>query len=376
MELVSQNSNMNPPKSKSNVEVSHPFQNTNSNIISFDEYNHNQSDIMKKLSTIKGNPSVMNSIQDFGNMNINDQEEINYVVSKNNRQVDNFNVVNSTKHGGSSASNFNKPDVNININSSNYNFYNPPSSNIGNQNLPPINMMNQIPNQYQQYNSYQPMMNQYPPQYQQTPYFPSNIPTNYPVYSQPYYQNNQNPYTNQNQLPNSKMHKYLDNNIDDVNYYNDVSYSYYYQDVDDEGNIYNRDEDFINRNKNLIADDDGIKDEDFLDGFSAEDFILKDEETMLRNSIKQDISILNEIKSQLEKELGKNVFREVYRVVKEKSQTQQFSYDICELTYHIFNELPEFKQEILNLACNKIPEFYSLIYTESLQKEKGIQLKN
>ena len=70
----------------------------------------------------------------------------------------------------------------------------------------------------------------------------------------------------------------------------------------------------------------------------------------------------------LEKELGKSIFREVKRVVKENTQTTTFSFDTNELTSIILNELNEFKDELLNLACEKIPEFYSIVFAEQFLK--------
>ena len=141
------------------------------------------------------------------------------------------------------------------------------------------------------------------------------------------------------------------------------------QNEDEDGVVKNIDEEFIERTKTMLPEnDDGVRNDQFsgFEGFKEEDFILKDEETMLRNSIKKDYNSIQALKIKLEKDLGKNVYREVYKVISEKSNNKhRFSYDIGELTYHIFNELPEFKHELLNEACNKIPDFYSIIFCDN-----------
>lgn len=114
-----------------------------------------------------------------------------------------------------------------------------------------------------------------------------------------------------------------------------------------------------------IGTDDGVRDNQFIEGYSEDDFILKDEETLLKDSIKQDSSIIDGVRESLQRELGKLVFDSVYDVIKSHAKTNFYTYNIGELTYHIFNELKEFKHEVLNNACNKIPDFYTLIYTDS-----------
>ena len=133
----------------------------------------------------------------------------------------------------------------------------------------------------------------------------------------------------------------------------------------------NLDADFINRTKTMMQEnDDGIRDNQFLGvEFSEDDFILKDEEEKLRNSIKQDSNLI-EVKERLERELGKIVCSEVYRVIKKHCKTIRLSYDIEEIKNHIYNELPEFKQEILDLACSKIPDFYSIFFSDMVNNYK------
>ena len=74
---------------------------------------------------------------------------------------------------------------------------------------------------------------------------------------------------------------------------------------------------------------------------------------------------LNLVKSQLESQFGKALYQEVYKIIKNNSQSQTFSYDLLSLTKLIYTELlGKYKKNELNDASNKIPEFYSLVFAE------------
>lgn len=127
------------------------------------------------------------------------------------------------------------------------------------------------------------------------------------------------------------------------------------------------DKDFIQRNRALIPEsDDGIIDDKLINGFSENDLALPDEETVLVNTIKKDINIINSHKTNLESEFGKELYKEIYKIIKNNTQTNVISYDINTLTKLIYNEFNnKISSEVLNCACNKIPEFYTIIFSES-----------
>lgn len=130
------------------------------------------------------------------------------------------------------------------------------------------------------------------------------------------------------------------------------------------------DNDFIDRTKKAISNEkeNEVKD-NFIAGFTEEDFILEDEEISLQKSIKEDLFQINLLKTQLESLFGKQVYLDVYKIVKQNTQTQTFSYDILTLTKAIYGELVgKYNKDLLNDVSNKIPEFYSIVFSEGKLK--------
>lgn len=87
-----------------------------------------------------------------------------------------------------------------------------------------------------------------------------------------------------------------------------------------------------------------------------------------------DIDFTQNTRINLEKLLGKIVFNEVYQImVQNISSTKNFGYDLEKIKVQILN-LDEFKPEILELAIDKIPEFYSMVFNEiSLIKKNNFK---
>jgi hypothetical protein len=115
------------------------------------------------------------------------------------------------------------------------------------------------------------------------------------------------------------------------------------------------------------SDDGVIDDEVKLEGISLESFFMQ-EDPIVSNI---DIDFTQNTRMNLEKLLGKIVFNEVYQIMAQIiSTTKNFGYDLEKIKLQIL-KLEEFKPEILNLAIDKIPEFYSMVFNEiALSKKK------
>lgn len=125
--------------------------------------------------------------------------------------------------------------------------------------------------------------------------------------------------------------------------------------------------DFIGRAPN-IGEDDGLKDDSILDGFSEENCILADETDLnLRNSVMKDLGHINLIKTQLETQFGKVTYNNIARIVKGKTQATLFSYDQNMLMRLIHEQLAaKVEAEVMNNIYSKIPEFYCIVYSEMI----------
>lgn len=240
----------------------------------FDEYTpYNCSDNMKNLSSFKkGNVSSNNY-----NVNSNKNDEFeNYVVTKNNKNIDKFN----DKYKKYLDSN-NQYEKNMNNNSNNYNYNENEINNSNNKN------------------------------------------------------NNTNSYLN--------MFENFDD--DDSTCINDA---------------YKAEKEALSRGKDL-----GIKEELYINQeINFEDFIFPSD----INVCKEDDIEIEERKKQLENKLTKKVFKDVYEVIKDKAQFTNYSYNTEQLSQHIKKELHIYNKEILQLACDYIPEFYSIIASEYMKK--------
>lgn len=114
----------------------------------------------------------------------------------------------------------------------------------------------------------------------------------------------------------------------------------------------------------IPENDDGIRDGQFEDEDNGIGLQETDENTM-RNDIKKDYSLIETLRIKLEKDLGTNIVREVYRIVDQNTPVSCFSYDTDLLSRIISKELgKEFKDLLVKESIKRIPEFYSIVFAE------------
>lgn len=149
-----------------------------------------------------------------------------------------------------------------------------------------------------------------------------------------------------------KIKKITGQNVNDNDYHQD-----------NENNYFNDFKDIL-----MEQNDDGVRENQFLEGFNEEDFILKDDDTELLNSLKQDVSSFNEVKLSLEKDFGKIVVREIFSLIQMYCNFEIYGYDLELIRNLIYEELQEIKPELLKNACARIPDFYAVMYMEMNSK--------
>lgn len=127
-----------------------------------------------------------------------------------------------------------------------------------------------------------------------------------------------------------------------------------------------------------MIQDDGIR-ENQIDGIDINEFVMNTPDPKDNNNdvmIKQlnypedlEGSVFDEIRERLIKDLGLPVYEAVYKIIKQNSHTKWYNCNEKELTLKIYSSLRDyFKLEVLNQACEKISEIYTVIYNEDDEK--------
>lgn len=167
--------------------------------------------------------------------------------------------------------------------------------------------------------------------------------------------------SNQQLYNNNENRNNINTNSNSINAYLNMFENFEDDDTFCINDAYKAEKEALSKEKDL-----GIKEELYINQeINYDDFIFPSDV----NISKEDDIEIEEKKKQLENKLTKNVFKEVYNIIKDKAQFTNYSYNKEQLSQYIKKELYVYNEEILQMACYFIPDFYSIIASEYMKKK-------